>query len=105
MRFLLQVQLLLALDQIAADCGVRGVVTPAVWVERVDAVVPGGGGYWVKQYGLWQEVAPGVSLEQVKIERPGGFVAASHRWSGVTSEKLTSMRRYHAARLCRVPKP
>ena len=42
-------------------CGFEDIV-PKVWVEKVNAVIPGLG-YHVRWFGLWMEVAEGISME------------------------------------------
>lgn len=54
-------KLLLGLEKVAEDCGFLDII-PRLWVEKVNAVVPGIG-FHIRWYGLWMEVAEGVSME------------------------------------------
>eukprot|EP00200_Dunaliella_tertiolecta_P002061 CAMPEP_0202342448 /NCGR_PEP_ID=MMETSP1126-20121109/3006_1 /ASSEMBLY_ACC=CAM_ASM_000457 /TAXON_ID=3047 /ORGANISM="Dunaliella tertiolecta, Strain CCMP1320" /LENGTH=474 /DNA_ID=CAMNT_0048933401 /DNA_START=1018 /DNA_END=2442 /DNA_ORIENTATION=+ len=55
------VQLNMAMDQVASDCGFHDIV-PRVWLDRVEGIVPDVG-YHVHWFGLWQELVNGVSME------------------------------------------
>ncbi|KAL6755005.1 hypothetical protein V8C86DRAFT_2686314 [Haematococcus lacustris] len=53
--------LMMALERISQDCGLDDIL-PNVWVDRIEAVVPGIG-FHIRWYGLWMELIPGISLE------------------------------------------
>eukprot|EP00798_Chlamydomonas_sp_ICE-L_P018469 gene18469-24960_t len=54
-------RLLLAIQKVSEECGLNDIV-PKIWVDRVDAIVPGMG-YHIRWHGLWAEFADGVSME------------------------------------------
>lgn len=56
-----RVMLLVALQKLSDDCGFEDLV-PRLWVDKVDAVVPNVG-YHIRWYGIWMEIAEGISLE------------------------------------------
>ena len=58
-----QLQVVLAHQRVAADCGLSDVL-PAHWVAPAAGVLPGGG-YRLDWDGLWAELARGASLENV----------------------------------------
>lgn len=50
-------------QRVAEDCGLMGVL-PSHWVAPVDGVLPGSG-YRITWDGLWAELSPGASLENL----------------------------------------
>ncbi len=58
-----RLQLLLALQRVRDDCGFQDIV-PAMWLDPVNAVMPGTG-YHIQWYALWMELAPGISFEAI----------------------------------------
>lgn len=58
-----RMQLLLALQRLRDDCGFQDIV-PAMWLDPVNAVMPGTG-YHIQWYALWMEHAPGISMEGI----------------------------------------
>lgn len=56
-------RLLLAIQMLSDECGFQDII-PRIWVDRVNAPVPGIG-YHVRWHGLWMELADGVSMENV----------------------------------------
>ncbi|KAG1655370.1 hypothetical protein FOA52_012097 [Chlamydomonas sp. UWO 241] len=53
-------RVLLSIQKVVDECGFNDIV-PRLWVDKVNAPVPGHG-YHVDWHGLWQEVASGVSM-------------------------------------------
>ncbi|KAG1662705.1 hypothetical protein FOA52_014570 [Chlamydomonas sp. UWO 241] len=56
-------RLLLALQKLSDECGFTDIV-PRLWVEKVNAPVPGLG-FHIRWHGLWMEVADGISMENL----------------------------------------
>lgn len=54
-------RLLLGIEKVAEECGFLDII-PKLWVGRVNAIIPGLG-YHVRWYGLFMQVAEGISME------------------------------------------
>eukprot|EP00955_Chlamydomonas_euryale_P078200 363107-Chlamydomonas_euryale.AAC.3 len=58
-----QVKLLLAQQQITANCGLNEIV-PKLWIEPIHGVLPGHG-FRIDWLGMWFDVAEGVSVQNI----------------------------------------
>eukprot|EP00955_Chlamydomonas_euryale_P026502 279676-Chlamydomonas_euryale.AAC.1 len=92
-------RLLLAIEQVAEDCGLDDIV-PKVWVEEVNGVIPGVG-YHIRWLALWMEQAEGISLENLVGGPLQSFVCISQptqptqpiqaTFTGLWSKQLLNM--------------
>jgi len=86
-------RLLLAIEQVAEDCGLDDIV-PKVWVEEVNGVIPGVG-YHIRWLALWMEQAEGISLEN--LVRLGDPMMHPNEFLEIMHDRLNKTRIVHAA--------